>query len=330
MNRQGRCSGRVAVVSTSYPSDRDDAAGHFVATEVQRIAPTCAEVTVLVPWAQRGHAVPPVHLVGIPHLGAFGSPGAVVRLRQRPDRWLGLLLFVLLARRALRRFGPFDRVLAHFLVPGFWPIACASSTPNIEVVVHGSDLRLLQRLPRFVRRLVLRDLSRRAGAIRCVSHELASRLSLLLCNEADQRIRVEPSPIDMPGCAPRSVVRERLGVHDQYLVVIVGRLVRNKRVDLALAAATALPATRVVVCGDGPERVRLQEQFPHVSWCGQVARAGALDWIRAADLLLCASESEGAPTVIREARMLGVPVVTTAVGDVARWAERDPELWVVT
>jgi len=36
------------------------------------------------------------------------------------------------------------------------------------------------------------------------------------------------------------------------------------------------------------------------------------------------SEAEGAPTVIREARALGVPVLATPVGDVLLWASEDP------
>ena len=46
-------------------------------------------------------------------------------------------------------------------------------------------------------------------------------------------------------------------------------------------------------------------------------------WIRASDLVVSASREEGAPTVVREARALGTPVVTTAAGDLVKWAELD-------
>jgi hypothetical protein len=51
--------------------------------------------------------------------------------------------------------------------------------------------------------------------------------------------------------------------------------------------------------------------------------------MRAADVIVSASEREGAPTVIREARALGTAVWTSAVGDVALWAALDPGIRVL-
>ena len=54
-----------------------------------------------------------------------------------------------------------------------------------------------------------------------------------------------------------------------------------------------------------------------------------LRWIAAADVLVSASAHEGAPSVVREARALGVPVVAVSAGDLAQWAERDAGLLLV-
>jgi glycosyltransferase involved in cell wall biosynthesis len=62
---------------------------------------------------------------------------------------------------------------------------------------------------------------------------------------------------------------------------------------------------------------------------GRVPRDEALGWIAGASVLLSSSRDEGAPTSIREARALGVPVVTCDAGDVALWAQRDPGIRVV-
>lgn len=113
------------------------------------------------------------------------------------------------------------------------------------------------------------------------------------------------------------------------LIVIVGRLVRSKRVDVALRSAALVPKANVVVIGDGPQAAELAAEHPGVRFVGLVPRDQALTWIAAADLVLSASRSEGAPTVIREARALGVPVVSTAAGDLTRWMRSDRELWVV-
>ena len=48
--------------------------------------------------------------------------------------------------------------------------------------------------------------------------------------------------------------------------------------------------------------------------------------IAAADVLVHCSTVEAAPSVVREARACGVPVVATDAGDVGRWAATDPDI----
>ena len=107
------------------------------------------------------------------------------------------------------------------------------------------------------------------------------------------------------------------------LVVIVARLIADKRVDIALRALSLLPNLRVAVVGDGPERARLQDAFPTAEFTGNRPRSEALLYIAAADALVSASRHEGAPTVVREARALGVPVVAAPAGDLVEWARAD-------
>lgn len=66
-----------------------------------------------------------------------------------------------------------------------------------------------------------------------------------------------------------------------------------------------------------------------MEFLGQLPRNETLKWIGAADALVSASRHEGAPTVVREARALGVPVVAAAAGDLLEWAKSDPGLHVV-
>ena len=69
--------------------------------------------------------------------------------------------------------------------------------------------------------------------------------------------------------------------------------------------------------------------FPEATFVGQLPRAVALEWLAAADVLVSASREEGAPTVVREARALDVPVVARASGDLELWSREDPELFVI-
>jgi teichuronic acid biosynthesis glycosyltransferase TuaC len=225
--------------------------------------------------------------------------------------------------------GELDRVVAHFIVPSAWPISSRSAR-RLEVVAHGSDVRLVARLPKPLRMRILGELLAAGARFRVVSRDLLDQL----CSDGPAELRgrctVQPCAIDLGEVADRSEARARLGVpSDQRLVVVVGRLVRSKRVGVALSAATLMPATRVVVIGTGPERHRLGARFPSVEFCGKLPRSRTLRWIAAADAMLCASREEGAPTVVREARALGTPVVAAPSGDLTEWAAMDAGLSVI-
>jgi glycosyltransferase involved in cell wall biosynthesis len=89
---------------------------------------------------------------------------------------------------------------------------------------------------------------------------------------------------------------------------------------------------RLVVIGDGPERASLAKEAEPLgaaaTLLGALPRREALAWIRAADVLVHPSAVEAAPTVVREARALGVRVVACDSGDVATWAGSDPGIGI--
>jgi glycosyltransferase involved in cell wall biosynthesis len=129
----------------------------------------------------------------------------------------------------------------------------------------------------------------------------------------------------------RRAARRELGVAEtERLLVVAGRLVTGKRARVALGAARLVPRARVVVVGDGPERAALEREFPDTCFVGRVSRARALVWLAAADALVVASREEGAPSVVREARALGTPVVALPAGDLAMWQRNDAGLIVVS
>ena len=325
-------SERIAVLTTSYPRSPGDASGHFVASEVGRLVHAGHEVHVFAPGSGLASSNgAEVHWLR--DHGAFGWPGALPRLRENPARAFGLCEFAFRARRALRVSGPFARLQAHFLVPSAWPIATSSFEPsarvNMELVGHGSDVRAFCRLPKGLRKRIASAWLERGADVRVTSHELHA----LLCAENPElapALRVAASPIDVQGVPARGVARQALGVADSTrIAVIVSRLIPEKRVALALQALSLLEKVSVIVVGDGPELEALSARFPRVRFTGRVARPEALCFIAAADVLVSASPEEGAPTVVREARQLGVPVVAVAAGDLARWAATDPAILLV-
>jgi teichuronic acid biosynthesis glycosyltransferase TuaC len=318
---------RIVVITTSYPASPGDPSGHFVLAEVSALRAEGHRVTVIAP-RPAGEPGSGEDVCWVEAGSAFGWPGAMSRLRERPLRALSVLGFALRARRLLARQGRVDRVVAHFAVPSAWPIASRCGA-KLEVVVHGSDARLIARLPGFLRRRIARSL--RAADVRAVSEELRQELGRALGPSVAARTRVRPATLELDGAPERAQARRELGIGEsELLVVIAGRLIPGKRTHVALGAARLVRAARVVVVGDGPERHGLEHSFPEAEFVGLLPRARALAWLAAADVVLSASLEEGAPSVVREARALGTPVVALACGDLARDAESDPGLFVVS
>lgn len=121
----------------------------------------------------------------------------------------------------------------------------------------------------------------------------------------------------------RDEARRRLGLPDGTPVVgWVGRLSAEKGPDLALRAFASLSRTDALLCvlGDGPMGADLRSLAerlgvaPRVRFAGAVAGAG--DLVRAFDIVMLTSRTEGTPMSILEAGLAGVGVVATAVGGV--------------
>ncbi len=295
-------SGRIAIVTTSWPEGPDDPAGHFVQAGARELERQGFRVEVVRPAA------------GGPG-GAFGWPGVAARLRERPLRALDAAAWIFQARAEVRRLDA-TRVVAHWAVPSAWPIASASPGARLEVVSHGGDVRLLAALPRPLRDWLARAIAGRAERWTFVSADLRDELLAALGPRARAAVarvaRVEAPPLEMPD------VREDVARLVQQLgatraAVSVGRLVPSKRVDLAIEhVARAADLDALVVVGDGPERGRLErlarERRVDARFVGAVGRREALAWIGAARVLLHASIAEGLSTTLREAEALGTRV----------------------
>ena len=269
----------IAVVTTSYPSPERDWAGHFVRQEVLELERSGNRVTVMTPEA------------------AISRDGGGV-LRIAP-----LGAFLARTCSALRRES-YDRVIVH------WALPVALAVKDVELVSHGSDARLLAKLPG--RDAFASAIIARARSWRFVSDALREELLWSLSPRVARRVLaksfVRPASIDVPDVNTRAAaLRSELGAFD----VSVGRLVASKRVDKAIERA-ARTRDLLVVVGDGPERARLErraaERSARVRFVGDLPRDEALAYISAARALVFASEREGCSTVVREARALSTPV----------------------
>lgn len=135
------------------------------------------------------------------------------------------------------------------------------------------------------------------------------------------RLAVAPNAVDSALFAGRLGDREQLRAEfglTRACVLYVGRLAREKGVDLLLEAARGLDA-EVVVAGSGPEEASLRAAAPeNVRFLGQVERNDLPGWYAAADVLCLPSRSEPWGFPLNEGASAGLPLVATdAVG--AAW-----------
>lgn len=119
--------------------------------------------------------------------------------------------------------------------------------------------------------------------------------------------------------ADRNWLRNTYGIgDDRKVLVFVGRLGREKNVDLLLDAFELVhdsrPDTVLVMVGDGPERPHLEEKVRvrglnrHVVFTGTLDKARVVDVYAGSDLFFFASTTETQGLVTLEAMAAGLPV----------------------
>lgn len=305
----------VLVVTSSWPRTGDEIAGTFVRTDAIARARTGQRVLIAAPagpGAARGGEG--IEVVDVPHLGLFGAPGAVHRLREAPHRLTGLAPFAAAVARLCARRRP-RAIVAHWLAPCGAIVRAIADVP-VELVAHGGDVRLLEAAPRAIARPFLEWLSAGQGTIRAVSHGLAARLAAIAPGVSP---RVEPMPLAIDDLASALAGRHALRARfAKPIHVVAARMVPEKHIERALAFVRA---GTLVLVGDGPARDALvataRAAGVSVHATGAVPHEEALAWIAAADQVVAPlARGEGAPTVVREAHALGVPVL--ALEDDAR------------
>lgn len=155
---------------------------------------------------------------------------------------------------------------------------------------------------------------------------------------ARRPVRVVPNVIDVAEFDSLALAPS-VRVTAMRTVIGVGRLVPVKGFDRFLRVLQLVqarrPDVRGVIVGDGPERRRLEQLAAQlrlvpdgVRFVGE--RADVPDLLRASDLLLLTSRSEGFPNVVLEAMVAARPVVTTDVGDAATVVEHRVTGYVVS
>ena len=334
---------RVLSISTLFPNAARPGFGLFVARQTQALARR-GDVTMLV--------INPIAIAPPPFDRFINSPeelalpsstrdwGVEVQyprfitiprfgVRWNPARIASALLP--LARRRHAEY-PFDAVDAQFFYPdgpAAARIARALDLP-LSIKARGSDIHLWGGKT-FAREQML-TAARQADGLLAVSEAL--RQDMIALGMPAEKIAVHYTGLDTElfHPRPRAQARERLSdlvPADGPLIVSAGNLIPLKGQHLVIEALGALPDTRLVLAGQGPEDAALRAQASRLGLADRIVFAGNLqpsrlaDLLSAADVMALPSEREGLANVWVEALACGTPLVITDVGG-AREVVRQP------
>jgi glycogen synthase len=156
-----------------------------------------------------------------------------------------------------------------------------------------------------------------ADWVACVSTPLLAQVHRLV-PEISHRSSVIRNGLEYPEVTPKPLRFEA------PMLLCLGRLVRQKGFDLALAAFASIcgrfPKIRLVVAGDGPERESIQRQIAALSLAARVELVGwvapedILKLIDTATVVVMPSRFEGLPSVALQAGIMARPIVATRIG----------------
>jgi asparagine synthase (glutamine-hydrolysing) len=246
-------------------------------------------------------------------------PGAIPeRIRFVESAAGGKWRFVRSVSAELKR-GPVDLAIAgHInLAPLDAGVALAKGARSL-LVLHGIDAWTPRR-----NRLVkpsLRFFTRIVGVSRLTLERFSG-----WAHPTSSRLRVLPNCVDLrsfePGAKPAALERE-LGLEGRVVILTLGRLASEERykgfdevIEALPALARRVPSICYLICGEGPDRPRLEAKTrrlgltERVLFAGFVPEARKADYYRLADAYVMPSQGEGFGIVFLEALACGIPVV---------------------
>lgn len=191
----------------------------------------------------------------------------------------------------------------------------------------GDVWKLTERRP-LTGRLRIAWAAHRSHAFISISRPVTSEL--LSVNVPGDKIHLIPYGLDTNYFTPatpqnKAELRQSLGLlPDATWCIYTGRMVPEKGLDLLLSAWDKISAThpeaRLLLVGDGEERAHLEEMAGRPGLRGSIRFTGSVNdtapYLRAADLYIQPSFTEGLPVAMLEAMACGLPIVATAVGGI--------------
>ena len=218
-----------------------------------------------------------------------------------------------------------DLLHAHYAVPhatSAWLAREMLDRDSFRIVttLHGTDITLVGQDPSF--QAITQFSIQRSDGITAVSDFLKNETVDHFAVDAE-RIRVVPNFVDLERYRRDAYPchRSKLAETGEKIVTHISNFRSVKRVidviDVFAGIVSHMPA-RLLLVGDGPERVRAQQHAEEIGVSERVLFLGkqssVAELLSCSDLFLLPSEHEAFGLVALEAMACGVPVIATNVG----------------
>lgn len=313
----------------------------FLDEEIKAIAAAGIEAYVLSTAAPEDSDCGGVHLLSVQARSSMAvrvrAAGFLARTAGRasgrhlgqPFVWYRSARMEHLGQRMVEEKG-IDLVHSHFAWPqGFGGSLGAAARHPLIASLRGTDI-LLDRSIGYGRRAqpgfdrALRGLLKRADRTLYFSQYMREQAVAL--GAPPERATVIPKGVDLRHfdvAEDRNLLKSELGLPARPMILTVGGLIPRKGIHHLLQALGGLRERHdftLVICGDGPEELRLKELATSIGladrtiFTGRVDRATIPRYFAACDIFALASTVEAAGNVLFEAMASGRPIVCTNAG----------------
>jgi teichuronic acid biosynthesis glycosyltransferase TuaC len=319
----------ILTFTTLFPNEARPSHGIFVANRLEKLVESGAvraHVIAPIPWRppffdhhslgrmapipasgrRAGIAVEHPRYITIPKIGMNLAPALLFHAAQKN------------LRRLLDSGHGFDLIDAHYFYPDGVAAVRLGEKFGLPVVItaRGTDVNLIPKF-RTPRAMILRAASKAAGLVTVCQ---ALKQEMVGLGVRPDRITVLRNGVDLVRFHPldRQRCRQTLNLSRRTLLS-VGLLVERKGHHHVIRSLCELPATDLLIAGQGPDLASLKALSAQLGVSDRVRFLGNLDppqlceAYNAADALVLASSREGWANVLLEAMACGTPVVASAV-----------------
>lgn len=343
---------RCLVLTTTFPRNPDDAVPSFVYDLSKKLRESGMGITVVAPHdegANMRENRDGIQIYRFPYffprkyqsLAYHGGilPNFKKGLLQKVQAPCLFISEVYVALKLLRR-QRFDAIYSHWLVPSGMVGAIAHKIAGIRHVmtVHAAGLLGLKKLPlqRHIADFVIKNTDQVAVVSSYIGEKLRETVSPAMRKILDQKIHIIPMGVDVNqfNIGPdKDSLKEKHGLAGAFVLLFLGRLAEKKGIPYLLRAISEISKEYsdvvLVICGDGPERKKLEllvndmDIEDEVVFAGFVSNEEKIEYLSLADVLVVPSivtgegDTEGLPVVIMEGLAAGIPVIATDVGGIS-------------